>query len=347
MRTGRGRYTEVMTTRGGWRYAGISILIFILPLSAGAQSFGSYAMPAAAEYSITVSPQFPSPFSTAILTFLSNNLDLANASLTVAAGGKQLYHGDVRSVSIPLGGGGVPVNVSTTITQNGQAYPQTVTIIPQDVSLVLEPLSSAPPLYLGKPLVPLGGQTRLVAVADLRTASGKPLNPADLSYLWTVDGTHIANASGIGKDALVVGSPLQYRDLSVSVSVESPDGTLAGSADETLTPVAPTLRIYENDPLRGIRFSHALSGSFAITSAEASLYAAPFSFPTTQGAPSLTWFLNGSAAQSGGVLTLRPTGAGKGSANVSATASSGVLGADAAQGLTLTFGQDTSSLFGL
>ncbi len=336
-----------MTTRGVWLSGGICALIAALPLSVAAQSFGPSGLPSSTAYDISVAPQFPQPYSTATLSFVSSELDLSSASLTVSVAGKQIYQGNVRTVPVPLGAGGLPVKATVTIAENGTSYPQTVTITPQEVSLVLEPESSAPPLYLGKPLVPLGGQTRLVAVADFRTASGKLIDPTQLSYRWSVDGTQLAGDSGVGQDTLVVGSPLEYRDRTVSVTVASTDGTLVGGADETLTPVAPTLRLYENDPLRGIRFDHALTGSYTITSPEVSLYAAPFSFPISQGAPTLTWFLNGASAQTGGTLTLRPTGSGQGSANVSATASAGVLGAEATQALTLTFGTNSTSLFGL
>ena len=61
------------------------------------------------------------------------------------------------------------------------------------------------------------------------------------------------------------------------------------------------MRLYESDPLLGIRFSRALSVAYAISGAEATLYAAPFSLPTTGSAPLLQWFLNGAPAQTGGV----------------------------------------------
>ena len=111
----------------------------------------------------------------------------------------------------------------------------------------------------------------------------------------------------------MVDSPLEYRSSSVSVVVQSQDGTLVGG--DTLFaghwPSDPSVRIYENDPLLGILFDHALSDTYAITGAEDNLYAAPFALPTSSGAPLLQWFLNGDAAQTGDSITLRPTGSGK------------------------------------
>ena len=315
-----------------------------LPLVASAQ-MSAYGMPSTDAFTMAVAPQYPQPYGQASLSFTSANLDLTNATLSVSVNGKGLYSGDVRTVAVPLGAPGTPIRVLATVTENGQTYTQTATIAPQDVALVIEPESSAPPLYLGKPFIPLGGSSRLVAVANLSSASGKSIAPQDVSYVWTVDGQQLANASGIGKDALVVSSPLEYRDRTVSVIVQSQDGAEVGGASVTLTAQNPIVRLYENDPLRGIRFGRALSGAFSITTPELSLYAAPFSFPTDTGAPTLSWFINGSSSQSGSTITLRPTGSGQGSANVSVTASS--VSATANTSMSLIFGSKSSSIFGL
>jgi len=133
----------------------------------------------------------------------------------------------------------------------------------------------------------------------------------------------------------------------VSVTVSNQDGSLVGGGSLSLSPMEPSVRIYENDPLLGIRYDHALSDRFSIISAESTLFAAPFSLPTTIGTPFIQWFLNGSVAQTGSSITLRPTGSGQGSASLSLTASAGG-NTTATADLSLTFGAATgSNLFGL
>ncbi len=293
-----------------------------------------------------MSPQYPAPYSQATISELSSSLDLTGATMTVFANGAQVYRGNVQPVAVTLGGAGAPVNVKVLITINGTQYSQALLIRPQDVSLVAEPISSAPPLYAGKPLVPLGGDTRMVAAASLRDGNGRMLDPSALSYTWTVNGTQISSASGIGKDAIIVASPLQYRESTVSVAVANQSGSVTGGASFSLTAEEPVVRIYKNDPLLGILYDHALSNSYAITGTEASLYAAPFSFPTSAAAPVLEWFLNGAAAQTGNSITLRPTGSGGGNASLSLVASSGDF-LKATTNLSLSFGAQTSNPFGL
>ena len=327
-------------------FAALLGIVLVVPLSALAQSLGGSAAGEGTPFTVSVRPQYPTPQSQASISFISTSLDLANALLTVSVAGKEIYRGAVQPVGITLGNAGSVANVKVTISSGGVTHSQTIFIQPQDVILVAEPISSAPPLYPGKPLVPIGGSVRVVAMANLRDARGKTIGPANLSYAWTVDNTQIANSSGIGKAAILVASPLQYRARSVSVAVTSQNGSLVGGASLSLMAQEPTVRLYRNDPLLGIRFDRALSGEYAINTAEASLYAAPFSLSTAGGAPLLQWSLNGSPAQTGNSITLRPGGQGQGSSSLSLVASAG--NSTATADLSLLFGKEPSfNVFGL
>lgn len=320
-------------------------LVLAVPLAASAQAIGNMAN-IGPSFTFEVSPQYPAPHSTAVLSFTSSSLDLSNATLTVSVGGKNIYTGTVQPVSVVLGKTGSVTNVRATLSAGGSNYTQSLSIQPEDVTLIAEPVSSVPPLYRGKSEVPLEGDVRVVAIANLKNASGTTLNSSTLSYAWTVDGTQVSNSSGIGKTTLMVAAPLQYRERSVTVTVQSQDGSLVGGASLSLSPQDPIVRIYENDPLLGIRFDRALQGEHTIA-AESTLYAAPFSFPTTIGAPQFQWFLNGEAAQTGNSITLRPTGSGQGNAALSLTASAGGSSLATAN-LSLSFGTATGfNPFGL
>jgi len=318
-------------------------LSLLLPVAVLAQSIPNIGGQA---FTISVSPKYPEPQGQAAISMLSSSLDLANAICAVSVANKEIYRGSVKPITVPLGRAGSVTSVKVTVSSAGASYSQTISIQPQDVTLVAEPISSAPALYPGKPLVPIEGDVRMVAMANLRDSKGKAINPASYSYAWTVDGTRIINSSGIGKDTIIVASPLQYRSRSVSVAVASPDGSLVGGAEFSFTPADPLVRIYENDPLLGIRYERLLSGNYAISDAENTLFAAPFSFPTTSGAPLIEWFLNGESAQTGSLITLRPTGKGQGVASLSLVASAG-QSVRATEDLSLSFGNVASSILGI
>jgi len=322
----------------------ILAIAFLLPLTGSAQIFSDLGVGDLSSFSVSATPQYPAPYGTVTLSFLSSSLDLANATLGVSVNGKSIYQGSVRPVAVTLGKAGSVTNVVATVSVSGAEYTQELSIQPQDIALVVEPIASVPPLYPGKSSVPPEGSVRVVAMANLKNANGVSLNPSVLSYSWTVSGARIANASGIGKTTILVASPLQYRARDISVAIMSTDGSQVGGAFISITAAEPSVRIYENDSLLGIRFDRALAGEYAIAGAESTLYAAPFSFPTTQGAPLLQWFLNGASAQTGNSITLRPTGDGQGSASLSVVASAGDY-TTAMANLSLSFGDKPSTNF--
>jgi hypothetical protein len=264
--------------------------------------------------------------------------------MTVTVNGKMIHSGSVEPVRVPLGSAGRVHTVSVRISTQGESFQKTVTIVPQDVVLVAEPLSSAPPLYAGKSFVPLGGSVRIVALADMRTAQGTRINPAQASYKWTVGGATLSSSSGIGKRTLLLSSPLRYRSSTVSVVVTSPSGELVGGDSLSFSAHEARLRFYEQDPLLGIRFERALSRSYAITGTEATIFAAPFSLPM-QNVPVIEWFLQGARVHSGNAVTLRPEGSGRGATSLSVVASSGSA-PKATETLSLFF-ENTANLFGL
>lgn len=328
---------------------GLSAVFFgalLLPVAAGAQSLGGLGggIISEAPFTLSVTPQYPSPYGQAYVSVYSNSLNLANATLTVSVNGQQTYSGSVHAFPVQLGAAGTVTDVRATLSSAGMTYLQILPVQPEDVALIAEPISSSPPMYPGKSLPPLDGNVRFVAVANLRSANGKASSPATYAYSWTVDGVQMSDSSGIGKSSIIVPAPLEYRNSEVSVTVTDATGSILGGDSLSYSALPPSMRIYENDPLLGLRYAHALSGNYTINGTESTLYAAPFSLPITNGAPLVQWFLNGSAVQTGTSVTLRPTGSGQGSANLSAVAS-GDQSTTASTNLSLIFGASPSTNF--
>ncbi len=298
--------------------------------------------------SLSTNPTNPAPYETAVITTTSTVLDLSISTMVASVNGAKTYEGNVQPFSVTLGAPGAKTTVSVVITSGPKKYTQNLVFVPGDVALIVEPQSSAPPLYPGKPLVPLSGNVRVVAVTDFRTAAGVRISPSGLSYTWTIDDAVFQNYSGLGKDSVVASVPLQYRSRTVSVVVKTVDGTQIGEKTVRISGSEPSIRLYENDPLLGPRFERALSGTFTLAGSEVSFFGVPYSFGNGGGSPSMSWLLNGSAAQSGQILTLRPQGAGQGTASVSFSASKSSASENATSALIISFGKSSSGgLFGL
>lgn len=327
-------------------FAAFFVFLFGAALSAHAQSFLDLSA-AQTTFTMSMDPQTPPPYSQATVNFTSTAMNLQNAELSLTQNGKNIYKGPVQPVSITVGAAGSLTSLKATIKSGGASDTETLALRPESVDLVLEPLSTVPPLYSGKALPAIDGSVRAVAVANFVNATGKALDPSTLSYTWTIGGALYAAGSGIGKSVVIVKSPLQYRAADVSVTVQTQDGAYVGAASTDISVQSPALRLYRNDPLLGIIFDQTLPDTYTISGAESTLYAAPFSFPLTSGAPTIEWFLNNQSVQSGNSITLRPGGSGTGSAALSLTASDGDS-ATAVASLSLTFGQAASgNLFGL
>lgn len=298
-------------------------------------------------FTLSILPANPAPFATVTVTPVPGALDLGTAVMTVNVNGTQVYEGNAQPTSVTVGKGGSSTSIRVTMRAGGFNPSQTVVVVPQDVSLVMEPASSAPPLYPGKTSVSDEGTARFVAVASLRTTSSKSVPASSLSYAWTVDGVAVPAGSGIGKSSLIVAAPLQYRSRTVSVAVQTVDGALRGTLSLSFSSAEPSLRIYENDPLLGVRFDRALSGTYETSESESSLYASPFGFSLANGAAAIEWFLNGSSVHTGNLITLRPVENGKGNASISAVASVGDT-VRVNTRLSVSFGATTGfNLFGL
>lgn len=309
--------------------AGIVFLGF--PTSSSAQFSPFSGEP----FTLSVSPQYPLPYGEATVTPISGVLDLSDAVVTAFVNGTAVALSNTRTVTVPLGAAGKAVSVRIVATAGGTRYEKTVVIRPQDVVLVAEPLGTVPPLYAGKASIVSDGEVRLVAIANLVNGT-VPLAPTALSYRWSIDGSLLAGASGVGKSSVTVAAPLPYRTRTVTVSVQNQDGSVTGGASLPLKTTEPLVRIYKKDPLLGIRFDEAVTGEVPLEEAEVSFYGVPYSFPLAGEVPSLSWTLNGSTAKEGSTITLRPSGEGRGTATIGFEAVSGLLRANSR--FSLVFG---------
>ncbi|HEC93824.1 MAG TPA: hypothetical protein ENI56_00385 [Candidatus Kaiserbacteria bacterium] len=303
-----------------------------------------------APFYIHLNPNYPQPYSSVVLTLSGNAISINNSTFSVLVNGKKVGTSTGRQpVSFETGASGKSMYVVVRTNFNGKVYTRTVTLHPASVALVVEPLSTAPMWYPGTPTIPSFGKVRLVAIPNMQI-NGKPLSPSTLSYVWKI-GNETLQASGVGKDSAVINAPLPYRENSVSVTVQDPKNTQTAQRALTLVSGTPVVHIYENNPLTGTDYGHALSSNFGATigSSESTFVAVPYGFSLTGATPIVTWFLNGAKVQTGPMLTVRPKGAGGGSATISALVEKDSAYESEKAQIPLQFGSHTGGfgLFGL
>ena len=163
-----------------------------------------------------------------------------------------------------------------------------------------------------------------------------------LRNVFSFNGDQLLGSENVSVDVLLSGVKVGHSSISVQAN-------------------SPQVILYDNDPLRGEILERALPATFNFSSSQLTLQAEPYFFSNSSvsaGKIQYTWTVNGqettgpSSAQ--GILSLRQTGAGTGSATVGVTAQNTDNSAyfqSASQALQLTFGQSTgnalSSFLGL
>lgn len=306
--------------------------IFCTPVGVRAQFAGIDTL------SLVVSPQYPRPFETVVITPKSTQINLAASRITTTVDGVVIEESSgEKGISVTLGASGSSTNVRVSATSNGVSYSSEITLRPTDVALVIEPLTTSHPLFDGGVLVAPEGQVRLIAVTDFRTSNGSRIPPSSLSYTWRVGNRILAGESGLGRTTLTASAPVQYRTSDVSVTVSTPDDTMIGYAKTNVAPSNPKLLAYRADPLLGVDLVHALVGTIPLINNEESFVAVPFFYRTL---PSMSWLLNGELSSSDSTLTVRTTDTNIGKASVSVSAR-GSYGEQASTAFSITFGRTT------
>jgi len=333
---------------GAMRFIATALIALgtLVPSFALAQSVNLGSVGTAA-LTLDVSPQYPRPYDTVTVAPASTSFDLSGATVTVSVNGKEVAETTgTAATAITLGAPGTATTIKVSAVAGGQTYTATQVIRPAEVDLVTEPSATSHPFYQGGVGVASEGQVRLVAIADLRSGSGKMLDPASLIYEWKFNGQEVSDASGIGKSVFLVSAPIRYRSATVILTVSSQDQSVVGSASTVLSPVDPVLRIYENDPLLGVRYDQALPADYTLPGDEDSFEAVPYFFAS---APGFTWTVNDTPNGNASDITLRSTGSGAGTAEVSVTAALAGLFSSATGNMHVSFGAPAggTGIFGL
>ena len=268
--------------------------VFFVPLISLAQSIPGVENPV----SIVMSPTNPGPGDTVTLSAQSSSFDVDSALLVWTKNGAVISEGTGDKV-LTLSAG--VLGTKTTITLSAQApglgtFTDSVTINPALVNLIWEANTSVPPFYEGKALLGWGATYRVVAVPQVYE-NGVAVNPAHLVYTWSKDFSVDANASGYGKNVYADDGSVNYirGGDTVSLTAATTDGSATAAGSITVSPVTPSILIYEQSPLYGIMYNQSLAAA-TLDGDSITLRAEPFFFSNLSSAiSSLVWDMNGSA----------------------------------------------------
>lgn len=325
------------------RIVAFSILFFAL-LFPNVAPVRAQGLPVGQEIVFSFSPQYPRPYDRVTLTISSTMFDLNGSSIKMYVNDALISENE-RKATFTLGGPGTKSVVRVVATDVDGTHEVTQTLSPADVALIVEANSTVPPFYKGARLVASEGPVTLIALPDFQSASGTKIPPASLVYTWKFGDKILESQSGIGKNILRATAPVRYRDARITVTVTTQDKTMVAQGVTSVNPVDPFIRVYKNDPLGGVDFAHILSGTFAMLGDEQTFRAVPYYYAAF---PKIAWTLNSADSDQDPDLTVRTTGAAKGTAVIGARARDSKVINNTETRFTLLFGQARSTgIFGL
>lgn len=230
--------------------------------------------------SVTQNPERPRAYETVSIAIESYLLDLNSATISWSVDGKLLEKGTGnKTFKVKLGAVGTLTTINLSIqARTGESIEKTFRLRPAEIDILWEAETYTPPFYKGKAIFSNQSRVRIIAVPNFKTVGGKSIPAGNLIYKWEQDNEGRADVSGFGRSTFLATGPLLPRPTTISVEATTQDGELVAKTYLTLKSIPPTILFYENNPLYGIMYHRALSGSFTLPGTEITLAAEPYFF---------------------------------------------------------------------
>lgn len=259
----------------------ISLLIgFLFPFTSFIFTSSAQTDTSSIEPSLIVEPTNPGPNETVTVRLEYFLSDLDRANITWSRNGVVQERGlGIKTYTTRVGGLGQETRIGVSFTtQEGEFLSQQVTLRPVAIDLLWEANTYVPPLYKGKALPSPQSTVKVVALPVFVTSNGSRISNSQLFYKWSTNRGSLPEQSGQGKNIAFIQSDLLNDNLTVSVTVSSPGGSLVKTKNITIQSQEPEVVLYEEDPLRGPRYEQAFTNSLSLNESEISLRAEPFYF---------------------------------------------------------------------
>jgi len=246
---------------------------------------------------LALNPKYPQPNQNVTATLTSYSYDLNGATITWYINGKEVTAGKaIKSVTFTTGNLGTATTVKAIIAVGGSIQEKTITVNPADITLLWQANTYTPPFYKGKALNSYQSVLTYVAVPQLYK-NGQLVNPKNLVYTWSKNGTVLGDASGLGQQTFTLAGDVILRPSIITVEVSDTAGTLSTKRSIEVSAGSPLALFYEDSPTLGILFNKSLSNMKSLKLPEINLTAIPFFFSASikqSSALSFIWQMNGS-----------------------------------------------------
>lgn len=229
---------------------------------------------------IVVNPEHPRAYEQFSVGLTSGSVDLERSTISWYLNDKLGLKGvgkvGFMSTTGPVGTEFLIRAVIETPTET--TITRTSLVRPQEVDILWRAHAYVPPFYKGRALPPSSGLVIVTAMPNMVDGDGNLLDPQKLVYTWSQRGIVLGNASGYGKQTIVLeNGQISKYPLILSLIVTTLDNTVFAEKRIEIPVTDPSIVFYEHKPLVGVDYAHGLA-DFAITKEETVIRAEPYFF---------------------------------------------------------------------
>ncbi len=276
----------------------ILCIFFSAPIAGHAQLIGISEN----DVSVGVYPESPQPRDPVTVTIETYSFNLDSSTIKWYVNGNLAQEGKgLKTLTFQVGNLGQTSNVRIVINSDKGQIIKNVPITPGVVTIVWEANTYTPPFFKGKALFSHQSAITFMAQPQL-VVGGRTLNPANLIYTWSKEGTILGNQNGYGKQTLTLTGSVISRGMKIMVEVQDPSTGATTSGVIQVDPVEPEIAAYIVDPLYGVQYNKVIKGTLPLIGKEVTLTAVPYFFSNAEagsGAISYNWSINGNTISDG------------------------------------------------
>jgi len=256
------------------KYFLLGLLLLLIPQTAHLQTNIEE------QISIDLSPRYPGPNESVFVSIESYQVDLDKSKIDWIVDGLIIESGfGLKSFNFTTGDLGEETNLKIKIEkQNGQIVEKNYSINPGEIDLYYEADTYTPPFYKGKSEYTYQSRLRLIALPNFVDNNDNQINSEDVVYKWKINGEVDASNSGTGRDIYYYESGLISGPIQVILEASPINSNQVGRVIKTISPVEPTIIIYEKNPIYGTIFEQNIKSGFNVEREEIELLAVPYNF---------------------------------------------------------------------
>ncbi len=226
------------------------------------------------ELEIVISPTYPKPNSDVLLEAKLKNSDDSISDIEWVENG-EVFEKEKEKIKVHLSEIGTSRNITAIVkTTLGKILFSDITLIPQNVALLIEPETYTPPFYKGRAINSALSKIRLSAIPLLSKPDLTLYKSSELNYIWKKNNTIIKK--GVGLSNITIQGPDFAESYIITLEVYKPDNYKPFTTGIILSQHNPKVALYQKKPLLGVDYTEAIKNKSVVRGPDPEIVAEPY-----------------------------------------------------------------------